>query len=416
MKTRILMIAALVVSTMMFAQKKEVKAIEKAVKAGNFTQAKSLLGAAEGFLSTMDDKTKQKFLLLKAKSFLGQDNRNIADLEKAVAAFQMLKGTNLDSQAVAGIGTAVLGMVNGAVDDQKAGSFIAAADKLEKAYSLSKKDTSYLYYAAANAVNGKNFDKALGYYEQLKNLGYTGIKTEYKATNKETGVVETFNNEQERDFNILAKTHIKPEESPSESQAGEIAKNVALIYISQGNNDKAIEALEDAKKSNPNDIALLRSEAEVYLKMEKMDKYKETINKVLELDPNNPELYYNLGVIADQAGNKEESKGYYEKAVELNPKYASAYNNLAVLVLSQETAIVDEMNSLGTSNADYARYDVLKEKRQGLYKSAIPYLEKALEANPEYLDVARTLYNIYGQLGESSKADQMKALVDKLGG
>jgi tetratricopeptide (TPR) repeat protein len=75
---------------------------------------------------------------------------------------------------------------------------------------------------------------------------------------------------------------------------------------------------------------------------------------------------------------------------------------------------MDEMNNLGTSNADYDRYDSLKAQRKGLYKEAMPYLEKALAEKPDYLGVAKTLYNIYQQLGETSKADEVKAKIDAL--
>jgi len=70
-------------------------------------------------------------------------------------------------------------------------------------YSVNKKDTSDLYYAAGNAVNAKNFDKALEYYKTLMNIGYTGIKKEFVATNLETGEVEPFYDEAERNNALM---------------------------------------------------------------------------------------------------------------------------------------------------------------------------------------------------------------------
>ena len=64
---------------------------------------------------------------------------------------------------------------------------------------------------------------------------------------------------------------------------------------------------------------------------------------------------------------------YYSKAIELNPDYAEALINKAQLILDGERTIIDEMNSLGTSNADYDRYDVLKEEKNKLYSEALPY-------------------------------------------
>jgi tetratricopeptide (TPR) repeat protein len=163
---------------------------------------------------------------------------------------------------------------------------------------MSPADTLYLYYAASSAVTGKDYDAALEYYIQLKNLNYTGIKTEYYATNKETGVEELFGNETTRDFSVKGKTHIKPRDEKVKSKKAEIVKNIALIYVAQGEDEKALGAMQDARAENPDDLGLLLSEANVYLKMGNKDKFKELMRDATDKDPNNPELFYNLGVLA----------------------------------------------------------------------------------------------------------------------
>ena len=44
----------------------------------------------------------------------------------------------------------------------------------------------------------------------------------------------------------------------------------------------------------------------------------------------------------------------------------------------------------------------------------MPYLEKALQAREDYLDVAKSLQGIYSQLGMDSKADAMKARIETM--
>ena len=56
-------------SLLSFAQKNEIKAIEKALKTGDFSTAKTAVTAAESLLSNMDDKTKDKFYFLKVKTY-----------------------------------------------------------------------------------------------------------------------------------------------------------------------------------------------------------------------------------------------------------------------------------------------------------------------------------------------------------
>ncbi len=414
MKNKFLFTLALAVSSVVFGQKKEVKELEKAIKSGSYTQAKKLVAPAEALEAQMDEKTKQKFTLLKAQAFVGGENKNVDDLEKAATAFTALQGTKYDADAYSGLASVVSSLVNGAVDDQNTQNYSAAASKLEKAYNFSKKDTVYLYFAASNAVNGNDYDTALRNYNKLKELNYSGSELQYYSINKETGEEEVSATKQERDLLVLAKTHINPTERYSEPKSAEIAKNVALIYISQGKNDEALAAMADARAENPDDIALLRSEADVYFKMKRMDKYQETIKKVLEKDPNNAELVYNLGIAEYQQGNNDKAIEYYKKATEIKSDYAPAYNNIAAIILSDEKSIVDEMNSLGTSRADYERYDVLKVKKENVYKEALPYLEKALESKPDYIDVAKSIYGIYEQLGMTSKADAMKTRIENM--
>ncbi len=418
MKTKFLFAMAFALTTVAFAQKKEVRAIEKAVKAGSYGEAKAAVAPAEALMGSMDEKTKEKFLLLKAQAYLGANNTNAADLQTAAETFEMLKDSKYSEDAQNGLNTIVSNTVNAAIADQNAENYKGAADKLALAYQMRKTDTIYLYYAASNAVNGRDYDAALKYYNQLRDMKFQGRESIMVATNVETGEEEEFGSASEREIAVLAKTHVKPDTKYTDSKSAEIAKNIALIYISQEDNDKALQAMADARAENPNDVLLLRSEADIYLKMKKMDKYKESIEKVLMIasDEDKPELYYNLGVSSDQLGDKEQAKEYYKKAIELNPKYASAYNNIAALILSEEQALVEEMNSLGTSKADFKKYDELKVQRENVYKNAMPYLEKALEAKPENVQVARSLYGIYQQLDMQSKADAIKSKIDALEG
>ncbi len=416
MKTRILVIAALVFATMTFAQKKEVKALEKSIKAGSYGEAKGLVGAAEALMSGMDAKTKEKFLLLKAQAYFGVENKNIEDLRKAADAFSQLKDTKYAAEGKTGLSNIAAAIVNIAVDDQNNNRYEEAGVKLEDAYQYSGDNKDYLFFAASNYLNAKNYDKASSIFEQLLDADYSGQRELFYAVDAESGKKKEFNSKQERDLSVLSKTFIKPTDELSESREGTIMNYLIAIYSLEGKSEKALGLLDKAIAKNPKDSKLLISKANAYLKMDNMAKYKETITQVLEMDPNNAELYYNLGVSEDQLGNKENARKYYQKTIELDPKYAAAYNNMAALILSDDQRLMDEMNGLGTSNADYDRYDTLKAQRQGLYKEAMPYLEKALEAKPDYLGVAKTLYNIYQQLGETSKADGVKATIDSLEG
>jgi len=103
--------------------------------------------------------------------------------------------------------------------------------------------------------------------------------------------------------------------------------------------------------------------------------------------------------------------GYYEKSIELDPTFESGYLNLVSLILEGEGAIVEEMNGLGNTRADNARYDELKAQREDLFKECVPILEKLVALN-QNLEATKTLMNIYGTLGDNDGFMRMKNLLE----
>jgi tetratricopeptide (TPR) repeat protein len=135
------------------------------------------------------------------------------------------------------------------------------------------------------------------------------------------------------------------------------------------------------------------------------------MKEAIEQDPNNATLYFNLGVVNSQNGKKDEARSYYEKTIEIDPNFESGYLNLVSLILDKESSIVEEMNGLGNSKADNARYDVLKTSREDIYRECVPILEKLIEVNKNE-EAIKTLMNIYGTLGDNEGFMKMKALIE----
>lgn len=411
MKTKFLTIALSLFTVVAIAQKKEIRNAGKAVDKGSYAEAKTLLDQAEANLANAKDKQKADFYLYKGQAYLGNgENVSTEDLMTAAEAYKKAQELGA-TDAAEGLSAVTNSLIQSAINDQNEERYSEAADKLYAGYNLNPQDTLYLYFAASNAINARDYDRALEYYENLRDLGYVGSETEFVATNKATGEEEVMN-EAQRDLMVKAGEYINPEDRVSPSKSGEIAKNIALIYISQGDEDKAIAAMEDAKRANPDDADLLQAEADMYYQMGEKDKYQEIMEGIVERDPNNPTLYYNLGVSTFEMGDTDKAVEYYKKALELDPSLTDARLNIAAAILGKEALIVEEMNSLGMSKADTEKYDELAEQRKELYKEALPYLEAVMENNPENVDAMRTTMNIYYQLGENDKGDAIQAKLD----
>jgi tetratricopeptide (TPR) repeat protein len=149
----------------------------------------------------------------------------------------------------------------------------------------------------------------------------------------------------------------------------------------------------------------------ICIQLDEKAKFQELMSEAIAQDPNNANLYYNLAVVTSDLGEKEAARKYYEKAIEIDANYENAYLNLVALILEGEEKIVEEMNSLGTSAADNAKYDKLKTKREEIYKECVPILKSLIEISKN-VDAIKTLMNIYGTLGDTEGFKEMKALLN----
>ena len=417
----VLLASALLISVATFAQKDQIKAAEKAMKGGKSQEAATILMEAEPLIAAATDAEKAQFFFVKGNALLDLANKNVdanTNLSLAAKAYQDLIGVEkvsgkvkYSTQAAASITDIKFKLINGAIADSKIEKHSDSAKKLYDAYLLDKKDTINLYYAASTYVNANEYDKALELYENLKNLNYSGVGTSYFAVNKLTSQEDFFATAAERDRMVKLGTHEKPRTEAIPSKRGEIYKNMALILVEKGKTDEAKKAISEARKANPEDTSLILTEANLYLETKDFEMYKKLIAEVLEKNPNDADLVFNLGVISANAKNVPEAEKYYKKVIEINPQYINAYINLSALKLENEKVIIDEMNKLGTSTKDMKRYDDLKKKREDLFKSAIPYLQKAVELDPKNSDVSKTLLGVYSALEMTAEYKALKAKI-----
>ncbi|SDR81922.1 tetratricopeptide repeat protein [Gramella sp. MAR_2010_147] len=408
MKTNILTAAAVSFLTMTaVAQKDEVKNAEDAIEDGNYTEAKAQLKIAEPNLGELNDKWKENFYLYKGKAY-SAGSPTAEDMKTAAMAYQ--KAVDMGSDDAAEELNALRNnLIQDAISDQNKEDYAAAADKLYTSYELSKQDTIYLYYAANNLVQAKDYDKAVEYLELLNELDYDGSGKAYTAVNIESGERENLGSKEQMDLMIKTNQYKEPQVEDIPSKKGEIAQLIARIYMSQEDYDKAIIAIDKAKATNPEDLGLLQSEANMYYQMGEKDKAREILEEVASKDPTNPETFNNIGLMYTEIEDTQKAVEYFNKALEIDNEFNQARVNLIAAKLSKERAIIDEMNDLGMSKEDNARYDELDAKRKELYKEVLPDLEEAMRIDPDNKEIVRTAMNMYTNLGNQEKVDELKA-------
>ncbi len=410
------LLAALISYTAV-AQKKELKAAQKLVDASLYQKALVALDEMQPLIKNAEAKYSSHYYYL-----LGVSKQKNKAFDEAIAAFDKAnsieESANLKkySSLIQGnVSSLTNDLINEAVDLNSSEEYVAASKLLYTAYELDPQNNKdYLYYAASSAVNGGDYDTSLSYYLRLKDLNYEGRKTTYYATEVSSGEESEVPDAATFAIYKKSKEFTNLREELSDSKLPEIVKNIALIYVQKGDNEAAMQAVKDARSMSPKDVGLILTEADLYNKIGDEARFASLMEEAIAQDPNNAVLYYNLGVVNGNKGNREASISYYKKAIELDPNYEATYLNLASVILEGEAEIVEEMNTLGTSASDNRKYDALKQKREGLFLEAIPYLETLVSINPNNADALTTLKNIFGTIGDTANFKKYRDMLDSL--
>jgi tetratricopeptide (TPR) repeat protein len=450
---QIIIASSLLVSVASFAQKDELKALKKIYdkdtpSAKDLMDYKSALQKAEPLITnaTESDKIYYNFFksltpyLEMAEAMTKPENANnpqalfkkfttpvLTEMGKSlsdVVEFEKKSGKQVYTKDIQEMIVQFKPIVlNYAIALEKQGNLKESSQVLYAVYQLDKNDQENLYYAAGYAVNANDYDSALKYYQELKDSNYSGEKTIYFAKNLASNQEEYFNTKNERDNLVKLKTHALPRDEKVPSRRGEINKNIAIILLQKGRNEEAKTAIADARKTNPDDVSLIVTEADLYYKLKDVDTYKRLVNEALAKNPNDANLVFNLGVVSNSANQFDEARKYYTKAIELDPNFIDAYLNLADNILKPDAKLVEDMNKLGssTSDKDLKKYQALTVERKKLFNEVMPVYEKALEisekrdqsveSNKVQTDniklYLKTVYN-YLELSEKSKALKAK--------
>ena len=96
----------------------------------------------------------------------------------------------------------------------------------------------------------------------------------------------------------------------------------------------------------------------------------------------------------------EEALPYFKKAVELAPESSKCLFDLGRYYYNQTVKIQQENPNLSGK--------ALSAKVKPLYEQALPYLEKAYKVDPQNTDAKVALRNIYYQLGDEAKLNEIE--------
>ncbi len=140
-----------------------------------------------------------------------------------------------------------------------------------------------------------------------------------------------------------------------------------------------------------------------YLQNKDFDKAFETINQAIAKEPNNAQYYNIQGVLYENVEKRPEAMEAYKKATELDPNNANALYNYGRQLCETAYALND---AAPTSQQEYDTYRA--EKLVPLFEQAAEILERAYTANPDNSDVLKYLENVYYNLNDEAKLNDVR--------
>ena len=417
LKKQLLLITVLLISVASFAQKAEMKEATKALAKNNFSGVLSALAKVEGM--DLDDKTKAKFFFLKSKALNGSGKvMDAANVINELVAFEKKTGKAKYTKEVQPmLQKLVANLRDKGIQEYDKKNFSLAKNTLAQVEVLNPLDTAFLNYAALAAYQDKDLDLALKHFLKLDKLGYTGVATIYSGMNTETKQRENFSDANQMKLMMKSKLYSDPKTEVLKTKRGDIIKNIANIYMDKGDNEKALEAISNARKEAPEDVNIILTAADIAYKMKDNAQFVSLMKEAVKYQPENEVIYNNIGIVSRLDGKNDEAKEAFKKAIELKPDYKEAIINLADTELKREDAIVKEMEA-NMNNFD--KFDALKAKQLDLYREILPTYEKAYaitDANynkDNEKSFLRTLMAIYENLEMYDKMKEVKAKYDTM--
>ena len=181
------------------------------------------------------------------------------------------------------------------------------------------------------------------------------------------------------------------------------------VYSNMGDSAKMAENLKKGFEKYPEDSRILTTLIQYYLSTKQNEAALNYLNKAIEKDPENASFYYARGVL-NEAVDKQKAIQDYEKALEINPKMFDALFNIGVIYFNKGVAEQNKANEM----SDVNKYEKTKKIAEEYWHKALPYMEKALELQPNNKDVLESLKGLYYRFDRIDKYNEIKARIEAL--
>lgn len=224
-------------------------------------------------------------------------------------------------------------------------------------------------------------------------------------------------------------------------QKQETYVQIALTYLSAGQNDKAISMYRSLLEKDPGNVELLTALGNLYYSQKMYPDAIALLKRILAIEPDNRDALANLALSYDSMGQTEAAfKAYqaaiaanptdkdlifllgvhyykqtkftkaielFQRVLELDPNDFESVSNIGNAYLSlAETFRKKLKNSSHSESTTMEEIKTLRANALANYRQAIPYLKKAVELQPQHPSLWRNLGVAYINSGDKERGEQ----------
>ncbi|MVN91340.1 tetratricopeptide repeat protein [Mucilaginibacter aquatilis] len=283
--------------------------------------------------------------------------------------------------------------LNKGVKDFQAKNFEEAYKAFDLYRSNYPEDTTAIYYTGLAAINSKNIPVAINQYKKLVTTNY--------------------------------------------SRRADIYSDLSNLYLMQKDTTAALNAVSEGVSKFPNNASLRGREVEIALQQGKATEFIDKIQAAINNNPSDKSLHFYSGIAYGKIGDtkdkeakaakdpaakaaavKARNEAYdkataaYGKAVELDPNYFEANLNMGYILMSPAVEDYNVANKLPMSKQK--EFNAMMAKVNAAADKAKPYLEKAVQLQPNDPSALGNLRNYYIIKKDTAKMTELKKKIDAI--
>ncbi len=271
---------------------------------------------------------------------------------------------------------------------------------------------SELTNAAIEGFNNENFEKSFKAFEGVLELNATIAKLQDVPEDQASIDTTIIYNCALAAYNIEdwdnAEKYFK-KTIDLDFGGGDAVLLLNQVYSNTGDSVKMGDNLKEGFLKYPEDDRILTSLIQYYLSTKQNDAALNYLNTAIEKDPENASFFYARGVL-NESVDKDKAIENYKKAIEIDPQFFNALYNVGVIYYNKGVEQQNKANEL----SDYKKFESKKKEAEVFWELALPYMEKAIELQPDNPDVLESLKGLYYRFDKMDKYNEIKAKIEAL--